>query len=115
MVRTKENQPITFRNIRGGIGEIEGRCIAADSKELYEKGRLFNHMVIAPGFSVGEHTHSGDNELYYILSGSGLYNDNGTIVEVKQGDTMICNDGEMHGIVNNTDEPLELIALVLYN
>ena len=27
---------------------------------------------------------------------------------------IICNDGEMHGLVNDGEEPVEFIALILY-
>ena len=114
MVRTKSEQSVVFGCIRNGKGETEQRKILNSVDELYGKGRLFNHMVLAPGNSVGDHTHEGDNEIYYILKGNGLYNDNGTIVRVYPGDTTICNDGEMHGLVNDTDEPIEFIALILY-
>ena len=83
-------------------------------EELYGKGRMFNHMILAPGRSIGEHRHEGDNEIFYFLKGSGLYNDNGTPVRVHPGDTAVCNNGECHSLVNDGDEPLELIALILY-
>ena len=114
MVRTKAEQTVAFQSIRNGNGEVEMHKILNSVDEMYGKGRLFNHMVLAPGFSVGDHTHEGDNEIYYILKGSGLYNDNGTKVRVYPGDTTICNDGELHGLVNDTDEPMEFIALILY-
>ena len=62
-----------------------------------------------------QHTHEGDNEIFYFLSGTGEYNDNGTIVEVGPGDTTICSDGELHGLKNTGDVPLEFIALILYS
>jgi quercetin dioxygenase-like cupin family protein len=115
MVRTRLEQIVEFKCIRGGNGEAEMHKITNNDAELYGKGRMFNRVILAPGRSIGEHTHTGDNEIYYILSGSGTYNDNGTILKVHAGDTTICNDGEMHGLVNDSDEPLEMIALVLYN
>ena len=72
-------------------------------------------MILAPGCSIGEHVHTGDNEIFYFLAGTGLYNDNGTTVRVCPGDTTICNDGELHGLVNDGAEPLEAIALILYS
>ena len=114
MVRTKNEQTVDFACIRGGKGEAEMHKILNSVDELYGKGRLFNHMFLAPGNSIGEHTHTGDNEIYYILRGSGSYNDNGKPVRLHPGDTAICNDGECHGLVNDGDEPLEFIALVLY-
>ena len=115
MIRKKENQAVEFKCIRGGIGEVEMQKISESVDELYGKGRLFNRMILAPGNSIGEHTHTGDNEIFYFLAGTGEYNDNGTIVEVKPGDTTICSDGELHGLVNTGDVPLEFIALILYS
>jgi mannose-6-phosphate isomerase-like protein (cupin superfamily) len=51
-------------------------------------------------------------EAYVILSGKGLYDDNGTQAEVFPGDVTITLHGEGHSIANNSDEDLELIALI---
>ncbi|MBP3894585.1 MAG: cupin domain-containing protein [Atopobiaceae bacterium] len=115
MIRKKEDQAIEFRCIRGGIGETEQHKIIENDAELYGKGRLFNHMIIEPGNSIGEHMHEGDNEIFYFLSGTGEYNDNGTLVQVGPGDTTVCNDGESHSLRNTGDVPLEFIALILYS
>lgn len=114
MIRRKNEVPVEFKCIRGGNGEAEMHKLLFGEEEMYGKGRMFNHMVLAPGNSIGEHTHSGDNEVFYFLKGSGEYNDNGTVVTVGPGDVTICNDGELHGLVNNGSEPIELIALILY-
>ncbi len=114
MLRKKEDQQITFRCIREGIGETEIRSILNDENELNGHGRLFAHMILEPGRSIGDHTHENDFEAYYILSGSGEYDDNGTKVVIGPGDTAVCAKGEHHSLFNNTDKPIELIALVLY-
>ena len=114
MVRTKNEQTVEFKCIRNGNGEAEMRKILNSEAELYGKGRLFNHMVLAPGRTIGDHTHTGDNEVFYVIKGTGLYNDNGTPVRIQAGDTTICNDGESHGLINDSEEPLEFIALILY-
>ena len=114
MVRAKNEQAIEFKCIRSGNGETEMRKILNSVEELYGKGRMFNHMILAPGRSIGEHRHEGDNEIFYFLKGSGVYTDNGTPVRVFPGDTAICNDGDTHSLVNDGDEPLEFIALILY-
>ena len=114
MVRTKKDQAVEFKCIRNGNGDAELRKILNGTEELYGKGRMFNHMVLAPGRSIGEHTHEGDNEIFYFIKGSGLYNDNGNPVRVYPGDTAICNNGELHSLVNDGEEPLEFIALILF-
>ena len=114
MVRTKNEQIVEFKCIRGGNGEAEMHKILNSVDELYGKGRMFNHMILAPGRSIGEHRHEGDNEIFYFLKGSGLYNDNGKPVRVNPGDTAICSSGEIHSLNNDGEEPLEFIALILY-
>ena len=115
MIRKAQDQKVEYRCIRGGKGETEMHLIAESVDELYGKGRLFNRMIIQPGNSIGEHKHEGDNEIFYFLSGTGTYNDNGTIVEVGPGDVTVCNDGELHGLKNTGDVPLEFIALILFS
>ena len=114
MYRAKKDQPIECKCIRGGNGETEMRKILLGADEMYGKGRMFNEMILAPGNSIGEHAHSGDNEIFYFLSGEGEYNDNGTVVTVRPGDTVVCNDGETHSLKNTGKEPLRFIALILY-
>jgi mannose-6-phosphate isomerase-like protein (cupin superfamily) len=115
MIRKKADQAVESKCIRGGKGEVEMHKICESVEELYGKGRLFNHMILMPGDTVGEHVHEGDNEIFYFLSGTGEYNDNGTKVTVEPGDTTICSDGELHGLVNTGDVPLEFIALILFS
>ena len=81
---------------------------------LAGKGRLFNRVNLKPGCAIGSHKHSGELEIYYVLSGQGTYNDNGTEVLVKAGEVTVCNDGEVHGILNTGTEDLEMIALILF-
>ena len=45
MIRTKQEQTVEFKCIRGGNGEAEMRKITIGDAELYGKGRMFNHMV----------------------------------------------------------------------
>jgi len=115
MIRRKEERTAQIQqNMRGGIGEVVMTLICENNEELSEKGRLFSHASIAPGNSIGLHTHKGDSETYYFLKGKGEYNDNGKITEVFPGDLTICKDGQSHSILNTGDEPLEFIALILF-
>ena len=53
-------------------------------------------------------------EGHFILSGKGRYNDNGTITEIGAGDVAYCAPGEGHGLACIGEEPVEMIALILY-
>ena len=52
--------------------------------------------------------------MYHVLSGTGLYFDNGELKPVTAGDVMICKDGEEHMLENDGTEDLEFISLILY-
>ncbi len=115
MVKRHEDiDVLVLKDFRGGEGEIRIKSMVTN-EEIYNKGRLFGHTVINPGCSVGYHQHVGDCEGYYIIKGKGEFNDNGTLIEVGVGDYMHTPDGEWHGIKCLGDEPLELMAIVIFN
>lgn len=97
-----------------GIGEITVRNLLNGPEEMSRKGRVFGHTTVYPGSEIGYHVHDGDSETYYILGGRGRYNDNGTMTEISAGDVTYCAPGEGHGLACIGDEPIEMIALILY-
>ena len=50
-----------------------------------------------------------------MLKGEGIYNDNGTEVEVKAGDVTYCAPGEGHGLENRGSEDLVIAALIMFD
>lgn len=114
IVRRNGQVATEYKEFFGGPGECEIHKILLSVDEMYGKGRLFNHMVLKPGVTLGWHVHKGESETYYILRGKGEYNDNGNIISVTSGDTTFVGDGEGHAITNVGKEDLEFIALILY-
>lgn len=115
MVRKNDEKLIKHMSgpFEGG-GEVEVRNILNGSEEMHEKGRLFTHTIIYPGGAIGYHVHGNDGETYYVLSGIGEYNDNGTVITVQAGDVTYCEPRKGHGLKCVGEEPLEVIALILY-
>ena len=112
--RSSEKETVRKPAPFNGVGEITVRSILKGDPEMEHKGRVFGHTTVYPGSEIGFHIHNGDSETYYILSGRGRYNDNGTIVEVGAGDVTYCAPGEGHGLACIGEEPVEMIALILY-
>lgn len=112
--RNQEKQSIRKPAPFNGTGEITVRSLLNGPEEMSQKGRVFGHTTVYPGAEIGYHAHTGDSETYYILSGNGLYNDNGTVTEIHAGDVTYCAPGEGHGLKCLGDEPVEMIALILY-
>ena len=85
----------------------------ADFDIKNEKLRTFALARLKPGEEVELHKHEGECEYYYIISGSGVYNDDGNIVDVVPGAVTFTPSGSSHGIKNTGDEMLEFIALII--
>lgn len=115
MVRnSKEVVKEKFEHKFGGDGSITVETLNMNNEELNGKGRVFAHTTIQPGSSIGYHEHHGESEIYYILSGEGEFNDNGNIVSIMAGDVAYTFPGMGHGIRNTGPDPLEVIALILF-
>lgn len=100
-------------NMRGGNGTVEITNFATPA-ELNDKGRLFANITLRPGCSIGYHVHEKDSELFYLMKGTALYNDNGVEHSLSAGDVMICPAGTGHAIANNGTEDLEICAVIVY-
>ena len=55
-----------------------------------------------------------DSEIFYLVKGKVLYNDNGTECTLEAGDVMICPAGTGHSISNIGEEDAEVIAVIVY-
>ena len=100
-------------NMRGGDGTVVISNFVSE-EEMYNKGRLFGKVVLKPGCSIGYHVHENESELFYIIKGSGVFDDNGTQTNVYAGDVTITSSGQGHSVKNEGNEDLEFIALIVY-
>ena len=99
--------------MRGGNGTVEITNFATP-EELNNKGRLFANITLRPGCSIGFHMHENESELFYVMKGEVLYNDNGTEYPASAGDVMLCPAGAGHAVANNSAEDAELCAVIVY-
>lgn len=115
MIR-KKDQRISecHENKFGADGFITVTNLINLDAELNYKGRVFAHTVLLPGSGIGYHVHENESEIYYIINGQGEFNDNGIITKVKAGDVTITPSGAGHALKNVDQEPLEVVALILY-
>ena len=100
-------------NMKGGDGTVYVTEFVSPEL-LNEKGRLFGNIHLDPGASIGYHVLVGESELFYVIKGEAVYNDNGTEYPLCAGDTAIVTAGNGHSIANRGDEPVDLIALIVY-
>jgi mannose-6-phosphate isomerase-like protein (cupin superfamily) len=98
--------------MRGGNGAVEVLHIFRSS-ELKGRTRLFARLRLPPGSSIGFHRHDGEEEIFYILSGTGEASEGGPASPVAPGDAMRTGDGAGHSISNTGPDPLEVLAVIL--
>ena len=74
--------------------------------------RRFWEAAVLTGASIGLHTHSGNCEIVYVLSGSGQCIDDGAEYPISAGVCHYCPEGHTHSIRNTGGEPLELLGVL---
>ena len=98
--------------------EGNGHVIIKDileEEQLNGKCGLYAEVTLEPGCSLGYHEHHGESETYYILSGQGEYNDNGSYRPVQAGDITFTPDSRGHGLANTGNTDLVFMALIIFN
>ena len=100
-------------NMRGGNGTVEITNFVTPA-ELNDKGRMFANITLKPGCGIGFHVHEGESELFYLMKGEVLYNDNGVEQVLSAGDVMICPAGTGHAIACKGEETAEVCAVIVY-
>lgn len=112
MYTLSKDCPWSKKQFAGGTGAVALKQLSGP-EQMYGHARQFSHVVVEPGCSIGDHTHSHEVEFYYFLKGHCMYRDNGQEVHLHSGDVAAAGDGDCHGLLNCGSEPLEFIALVL--
>ena len=81
-------------------------------ENLYPNAKKVALVKIMSGNAVDFHIHTGDMDAYIIVSGRGIYSDNGLEKEISEGDVCIAFDGEGHAIRPLEGETLQFIAIM---
>lgn len=114
MVKKRDEYTAQIREkMRGGEGSVQIIDLLPP-EFINEKCRLFAKIVIPPKASIGFHSHVGEFEAYYIISGNAVTaDDSGKEYTLGPGDGMYTGFGEGHTIRNDEDRDLEFMALIL--
>lgn len=92
-------------NFRGG--EKEARL------KIYDDGlNKIMQARLAPGASIGMHTHSDNSEIIFLTSGRGHLIYDGERIELSAGDVHYCPKGHSHSLINDSDAELGFSAIV---
>lgn len=92
-------------NFKGGEKEFAVRMFD-DGDNRIMRGRL------APGASIGLHTHMDSCEIVFVISGEGKMLCDGVYEPLSAGSCTYCPDGHEHSLINDGGEDLVFYAVV---
>ena len=111
MIIRREGKMTMSRKLFGGKGEVVIEPLFMQD-EFTTPVRFCARIVLVPGSSIGLHTHENEDELYFILSGSGTVKDEESETCVSKGHSILTRSGESHSLENTGTEPMTLLAVI---
>ncbi|MDR2302225.1 MAG: cupin domain-containing protein [Deltaproteobacteria bacterium] len=98
----------------GGVGQMDFQSyIGDDIKVAGSRFAMSAKITLPPGSTVGYHMHPTDEEIYFILEGTGSYVENDKSEHpVSPGSLTLCPKGEGHALINNSQGPLVFLAFI---
>lgn len=112
--KASEMKPTQIPHCMGGEGTVMMERLLDAPAEMLGKGRAYVRHTLAPGVTIGRHTHEHEMESMIIVSGRAVHIINGEEQILEKGDIIAAMPGDTHQIACLGDEPLVLIAQVLY-
>ena len=95
-----------LEHFQGGEGVFVAKMFNDGTNKILN-GRL------APGCSIGMHTHTGSSEIIFVTGGEGtMYCSDGSVEKLLPGDCHYCPEGTGHNFVNESDAELTFCAVV---
>ena len=108
---TQTVSPTPINAVRGGQGILFQQILVEDRPGSSIRAVVVNRLL--PGCTVGLHTHHGEEDFYYCLSGEGVVVDNGTEHPFTPGTLQITRDGESQAVRNTGAQDLVLLAALV--
>lgn len=93
-------------NFKGGQGLLDTR------NYVDEKVKIM-YSTLRPGATTGLHTHEGNCEIVYVISGEATFHYDDTMETVRVGQCHYCPMGHSHYMENQTDHDIVYFAIVV--
>ncbi len=80
---------------------------------LFDSDRFFCDLYcLQPGQAQKVHAHEGSDKIYYVLEGKGKITVGSEERELQADEITMASSGEVHGVVNHTQEPLVMLVFM---
>ena len=103
--------PEVAEAVRGGSGSVTAHKLL----DLFPGSAIKSVGLVRlePGASVGDHSHKGDEDFYFCISGTGIVVDNGVGHPFIPGTLQITRDGESQAIRNTGETELVFLGALV--
>lgn len=105
LINFNELQEFCIPNLLGGEGQVRARMSVQPPNQMML-------TTLAPGASIGMHTHMEDSDMTFILSGSGKALCDGVEERLTPGVCHYCPKGSAHCTINDGAEELRFFTVV---
>ena len=112
LVGTRE-EPIRIQGVHGGHGELLWKCFVR-LHMTHAPIAGFEYVRVPVGTAIGRHRHSRTEEIYFILTGRGLMDQDGERSEVGPGDLIMTRRDVTHAMDVLGDQAVELLVIEVY-
>jgi mannose-6-phosphate isomerase-like protein (cupin superfamily) len=92
----------------GGKGSLFRRTLLNNVPNSVFK--YVRDIVVPTGATIAEHTHTGDEEIYFVISGNGIMVVDGEECVLGPGSATLTLSGSTHGIRNEAPEELRILV-----
>ena len=98
------------------ILDVGGNIVKDDEKYVVKDNTILNNLVISstdlkPGRSTSGHSHSGQEEVYHFVKGSGMMKIDDEVFPVQEGDVILIADGKFHQVINNSEDNFYFVCV----
>jgi mannose-6-phosphate isomerase-like protein (cupin superfamily) len=101
-----------FQTTVAHAGEGRIRTCRVEARPEIGAANFLDLTVVSPGASIGVHTHGpADEEIYVVVSGTGLMRLERDEFLVGPGDVVVNNRRGTHGLVNTGEAELRLVVV----
>jgi oxalate decarboxylase/phosphoglucose isomerase-like protein (cupin superfamily) len=96
--------------MHGGKGAVRYRR-ALPPEVFFSNWAYVDHAIVPPGASMGRHLHTGVEEFFYVMNGSGRAEVAKESEEIRKGDAVPVLLNDAHSFENTGAEDLEFLIV----